>query len=86
MTVTWLLATVMVDNKIDDANKSRKNTGNFNHHGDAAVQCGAHLPIKHIQGFTWMVPLGKCLRRIAPATAMVEDIECNTKTLTKHNF
>jgi hypothetical protein len=30
------------------------------------------------------MPLGKCLRRIAPAIAMVGDFEWNTKTLTKH--
>jgi hypothetical protein len=31
-----------------------------------------------------MPPSGKCLRRIAPAAAMVDDIE--KKTLIKHNF
>ena len=33
----------------------------FENHADAAVQCGAHRPIKHNQGFTqsqWMPPLG----------------------------
>jgi hypothetical protein len=45
-------------------------------------------PIVHIQGITgnyWMPPLGKCLRRIAPAAAMVNEFVKN-KTLTKHNF
>jgi hypothetical protein len=36
----------------------------------AAVQRGAHLPIEHIQGFTWSH--GECLRHIAPAAAMVD--------------
>jgi hypothetical protein len=52
MTVTWSLATVMGDNKTDDANKCRKITGDFDRRGDAAVQCGAHRPMEHIQGFT----------------------------------
>jgi hypothetical protein len=39
---------------------------------------GAHRPIKHIHGFTrshWMPPSGECLRRIAPAAAMVDEFE-----------
>jgi hypothetical protein len=34
--------------------------------------------MEHIQGITrsyWIMPLGKCLRRIAPAVAMVGDFE-----------
>jgi len=34
--------------------------------------------MEHIHGFTrshWMPPSGKCLRRIAPAAAMVDDFE-----------
>ncbi len=49
----------------------------------------AHRPMEHIQGFTrshWMPPSGECLRRIAPAAAMVDDFEKTHKTLTKHNF
>jgi len=33
-----------------------------------------HCLIEHVQGFTrshWMPPSGECLRRIAPATTMV---------------
>jgi hypothetical protein len=51
MTITWLLATVMGNNKIKDAIKCRKISGDFDRHADAAVQCGAHLPMEHIQGF-----------------------------------
>jgi len=50
----------------------------FGGHGDAAVQCGEHRPMEHIQGFTrshWMPPSGECLRRIAPAAAMVDDFK-----------
>jgi hypothetical protein len=39
------------------------------------VRRGVHRPIEHIQGFTrshCMPPLGECLRRIAPAAAMVD--------------
>ncbi len=45
-------------------------------HADAAVRRGAHRPMEHVQGFTrsyWMPPSGKCLRRIAPAAAMVNE-------------
>ena len=44
----------------------------------AAVQCGVHHPMEHIQGFTesyWMPPSGKCLRRIALAAVMVKEFE-----------
>jgi hypothetical protein len=40
MTVTWLLAMVIGDNKINNANKFRQIAGNFDGHADAAVQCG----------------------------------------------
>jgi hypothetical protein len=82
MTVTWSLATVMGDNKTDDAKRYRKIAGNFDHHGDALVQSGVHFPMKHIKGFTrshWMLPLGKYLRRIALAAAMVAILMENTK-------
>jgi hypothetical protein len=82
MAVTRLLATVMGDNKINDAIKCRKITGNFDHNEDVSVQSGMHHPIKHIKGFTrshWMPPLGKCLRHIAPAAAMVTILVENTK-------
>jgi hypothetical protein len=61
MTVTWLLATVMGNNKIDNSKRCRKIAGNFDHHGDESVQSGVHRPIKHIKGFTrnhWMPPSG----------------------------
>jgi hypothetical protein len=58
--------------------KCRQIDDNFDDHGDAAVQCGAHHPMEHIQGFTrshWMPPSGECLRRIAPAAVMAGEIE-----------
>jgi hypothetical protein len=42
MTVTWSLATVMGDNKINNANKCRQIAGNFDSHADGAVQCRVH--------------------------------------------
>jgi hypothetical protein len=42
-----------------------------------------------IQGFTrshWMPPSGKCLRRIAPAVAMIDEFVKQHKTLTKTIF
>jgi len=32
--------------------KCRHFDNDFNNHADAAVQCGAHQPMKHNQGFT----------------------------------
>jgi hypothetical protein len=61
--------------RIDGNIKIRQIDGNFDCHGNAAVQRGAYHPMEHIQGFTrshWMPPLGECLRRIAPAAAMVD--------------
>ena len=55
--------------------KCRRIAGDFDCHADAAVRRGVHLPIEHIQGFTWshwMPPSGECLCRIAPAAAMVD--------------
>jgi hypothetical protein len=45
--------------------------------------------MEHIPGFTrshWMPPLGKCLRRIAPSAATVNEYVENTQTLTKNFF
>ena len=38
--------------KIGYDEKCRRIAGNFDHHADAAVRCGAHRPMEHIQGFT----------------------------------
>ncbi len=45
-----------------------------------------HHPIEHVQGFTgnhWMPPLGKCLRHIAPAAAMVNEFVETTQNTNK---
>ena len=65
---------------------NNESTGDFDCHADAAVRRGAHRPMEHVQGFTgshWMPPLGKCLRRIATAAAMVDDFEQNTQNTNK---
>jgi hypothetical protein len=49
LTVIWLLATVMGDNKIDNETRCRKIAGNFDHHGDPLMWSGAHCPMKHIK-------------------------------------
>ena len=44
--------------------------GHFDDHVDATVQCGAHCPMEHNQGFTrshWTSPRGNYLHRIALA-------------------
>jgi hypothetical protein len=78
MTITWSLSTIVGDNGTDDSKKCREIAGDFNHHGDAAIQCGAHCPMKHILGFTrshLMLPSVKCLCRIAPAAVKVINFE-----------
>ena len=75
--------------QIDGNKKCRRIDGNFDCHGHAGVQCGAHRPMEHIWGFTrshWMPPSVQCLRRIAPAAAMVDDFGRKHKTLTKNYF
>ena len=71
---------VVANNEIDETKNAGKSTtisvAMAMH--DAAVRCGAHRPMEHIQGFTrshWMPPLGECLRRIAPTAAMVDEFE-----------
>jgi hypothetical protein len=66
------------DNEIGDNKNAGKFDDDFDGHGDAAVRREVHCPMEHIQGFTrshWMPPSGECLRRIAPAAAMVDDFE-----------
>ena len=89
MTIKWSLAYIMCKQQIEDNKKCRQIAGNFDCHADAAVQCGAHSPMKHIQGFTqshWMPPLGECSHCIAAAAAMVNDFGQKHKTLTKTIF
>ena len=84
-----LFSYVSGQQRIGDNKKCRRIAGDFDCHADAAVRRGADRPMEHIQGFTrshWMPPSGECLRRIAPAAAMVDDFEKTHKTLTKHNF
>jgi hypothetical protein len=84
--ITLLFSYGSGQQRIDD---SRQIAGNFDCHADAAVQCRAHHPMEHIQGYTgshWMPPLGKCLRRIALAAAMVDKFVENTQDTNKHNF
>ena len=60
--------------------------GNFDCHGNAALQRGVYRPVEHIQGFTgshWMPLLGECLRRITPAATMVNKFVITTQNTTK---
>ncbi len=66
--------------------KCRRIAGDFDCHADAAVRYGAHRPMEHVQCFTgshWMLPSGKCLRRIASAAAMVNEFVETTQNTTK---
>ena len=69
-----LFSYVSGQQRISNNKKCRRIAGDFDCHADAAVRRGAHRQIEHIQGFTrshWMPASGECLRRIAPAAAMV---------------
>ncbi len=73
---------VAATKRIDSNKTYTSNAGNFDPHVDAMVQCGAHCPMTHIPGFIrchQMTPLGKCLRHIVPAAAMVNNLFENTK-------
>ena len=52
MVITMFLSMVVANNKIDDDKKGRLIAGNFDCHADAAVKCGAHCLMEHIQVFT----------------------------------
>jgi hypothetical protein len=76
--ITWSLAYGCGKQQIDGNKKCRRIAGDFNGHGNAAVRREAHCPMEHIQGSletTGVQPSGRCLRRTAPAAAMVEDFE-----------
>ena len=81
-----LLSYVGGQQQIGDNKKCRQIAGDFDCHADAAVGCGAHRPMEHIPGFNrshWMLPLGKCLRRTAPAATMVKKFVENTLNTNK---
>jgi hypothetical protein len=62
--------------------KNQANRRQFDSHGDAV----AHRPMKHIRSFTrshWMPPSGECLRRIAPAAAIVNEFVETTQNNNK---
>jgi hypothetical protein len=72
--------------RINNNNKCRQIARDFDGHVDAAVRCGSHRPMEHIQGFTWshwMPPLVECLRCITPGAAMVDEFERNTQNTNK---
>jgi hypothetical protein len=67
---------------INDDKKCRPIAGNFDHHADVAVQCGAQRPLEHIQSFTrshWM-PL------YCPGGYHGWNMGVKHKTLTKQKF
>ncbi len=73
---------VVANNEINNDKKCRQIACNFDCHVDAVVQCWAHRPMEHIQGSLrshWMPPLGECLRCIALAAAMVDNVGCKQK-------
>jgi hypothetical protein len=86
LTITWSLAYGCGQQRNRRDKKCRQIDDNLDGHDDAAVQCGAHRPMKHIWGFTrshWMPPSGECLHRIAPAAAMVNEFVETTQNTNK---
>jgi len=49
--ITMLFSYDSGQQRIHNNNKCREITGNFDCHADAAVRCGAHSLMEHIQGF-----------------------------------
>jgi hypothetical protein len=73
----------VVNNEISDNKKCRQISGKIGGHVDTAVQCGAHCLMKRTHGFMQshkMPPLGKCLRRITLAAAMVDNVKKKKNT------
>jgi len=84
-----LFSYVSGEQRIGNNKKCRQIAGDFDCHADAAVRREAQLPIEHIQGFTrshWMPPSDECLRRIAPAAAMVNGFVKTTLNTNKTQF
>jgi hypothetical protein len=80
-----LFSYVSGQQRIGNNQKCSQIAGDFDCNADA-VRRGVHHLIEHIQGFTqshWMPPLGKCLRRIAPAAAMVKEFVETTQYTNK---
>jgi hypothetical protein len=78
LTITWSLAYGCGQQRNRGDKKCRQIDDNFDGHGNAAVQRGAHHPMEHIQDFTqshWMPPSDESLHRIAPAAVMVDEFE-----------
>jgi hypothetical protein len=80
---------VVGNNGISNDEKCRESAGDFDHHLDVVVQCGAHCPMEHILGFTrshLMLPSGKCLHHIALAAAMVDEYIENKQNTNNKRF
>ncbi len=75
--------------RIGDNKKCRRFAGDFDCHADAAVQCEAHRPMKHIQasleatGHRHQASVCVVLPRRPPWLTISNKTH---KTLTKHNF
>ena len=73
--------------QIDNNEKCKWIAGNIDFRADGAVvRYRAHHPLEHIPGFSrshWMPPLGKCLCRIAPTAAMVDEFVETTQNTNK---
>ena len=68
----------MCKQKINDDEKSRQITDNFNHHVDVAVPCGVHRPMEHILGcaLLWV--------KRQPLSSSTQINVCDGYSTTKH--
>jgi cytochrome b subunit of formate dehydrogenase len=90
MTVTWLLATVMGDNKIDKANKCIQIAGGSDGHvpmkrynaGCISQQCTSRASLEATECRYWVSACTVSPPR--PTRSLI--LAANTKTLTKHKF
>ena len=86
--ITWSLVYSCGQQRNRRDKKCRQIDNDFDDHA-VAVRCGAHLLMKHSQGFTrsqLMLTSGECSHRIAAAAAMVDNFGRKHKTLTKNYF
>ncbi len=73
LTITWPFSYGHAWQKISNRKKYTSFASRFDGQADQAVQCQAHHPMQHVQGYLrshWAPPLGKYLP-LAPADAMV---------------
>jgi hypothetical protein len=77
------LATVIVDDEINNSINMFLHLGHFKCHGGLPVQYEVHCLMQHVQGYSgshWMPPSGNYLLHIAPAATRATANKTTTTT------